>query len=148
MQVGALRVPDTNTFEYMSIDTIGGFAGNNSTKKYCHLLVDHFTRFAYAATSETQKAEDFTKLLKLVYNQGHKIENLLVDQYTGINSTIFKTFLNQNGTNLLFTAVDCLFSNGLNERLNQTLLNLLRSKVNESSKNKETVVCPHSGLYF
>ncbi len=126
--------PATKPFEYISIDMIGGFAGNNSTKKYCHLLVDHFTRFAYAVTSKTQKVEDFTKLLKLVYNQG--LENLLADQYTGINSTIFKTFLNQNGTNLLFTAADCPFSNGLNERLNQTLLNRLRCKVNESSENK------------
>ncbi len=129
--------PATKPFEYMSIDTIGGFAGNNSTKQYCHLLVDHFTRFAYAVTSKTQKAEDFTKLLKLVYNQGHKIENLLADQYTDINSIIFNTFLNQNGTNLLFTVVDCLFSNGLNERLNQILLNRLRCKVNESSENKK-----------
>lgn len=37
--------PATKPFEYMSIDTIGGFSGNNSPKKYVHLLVDHFTRY-------------------------------------------------------------------------------------------------------
>lgn len=42
-QLGPAKEP----FEYMSIDTIGGFAGNNSSKKYVHLLIDHFTRFAY-----------------------------------------------------------------------------------------------------
>ena len=129
--------PATKPFEYMSIDTIGGFAGNNSTKKYCHLLVDHFTRYAYAVTSKHQKADDFIKLLNLVYDKGHKIENLLADQYTGINSNIFKNFLQQNGTRLLFTAVDCPFSNGLNERLNQTLVNRLRCKANENSANKK-----------
>ncbi len=129
--------PASKPFEYMSVDKIGGFSGNNSKKKYCHLLVDHFTRYAYAVTSRTQKAEDFIKLLKLVFDQGYKIENLLADQYTGINSVSFKNCLQQNGTRLLFTAVDCPFSNGLNERLNQTLVNHLRCKINEDSDNKK-----------
>lgn len=35
--------PATNPFEVISIDTIGGFGESRSTKKYLHLLVDHFT---------------------------------------------------------------------------------------------------------
>lgn len=38
---------------------------------------------------------------------------------------------------MLFTAVDCPYSNGLNERLNQMLVNRLRCKINENSKNKK-----------
>ncbi len=129
--------PATRPFEYMSIDTIGGFTGNNSSKKYIHLLVDHFSRYAYTLTSSTQKTGDFVKLLKLVLDKGHKVKNLLADQYTAINSNVFKEFLKQNGINLFFTAVDCPFSNGLNERLNQTLVNRLRCKVNESNVNKK-----------
>lgn len=45
--------PATRPFEIMSIDTIGGFGGSRSTKKYLHLLVDHFTRCAYIVTSKT-----------------------------------------------------------------------------------------------
>lgn len=48
--------PATKPFEIISIDTIGGFEGFWSTKKYLHLLVDHFTRYAYILTSKTQKS--------------------------------------------------------------------------------------------
>ncbi|KAK7601172.1 hypothetical protein V9T40_008613 [Parthenolecanium corni] len=128
--------PATKPFEYMSVDTIGGFSGNNSTKRYIHLLVDHFTRFAYAITSKHQKAPDFIKLLNLAIQKGNNVTNLLADQYTGLNSSIFKQFLKQHNVRLLFTAVDCPFSNGINERLNQTLVNRLRCKVNEKNINK------------
>jgi len=43
--------PATKIFEIISIDTIGGFGGSRSIKKYLHILVDHFTRFAFILTS-------------------------------------------------------------------------------------------------
>lgn len=58
-QLGPVEEP----FEIVSIDTIGGFKGNKSTKKYLHLAVDHFTRFAYITTSKTQVAKDFINLI-------------------------------------------------------------------------------------
>lgn len=129
--------PATKPFEYMLVDTIGGFSGNNSTKRYVHLLVDHFTRFAYTITSKTQKAADFISLLNLVIKNGHNVQHLLADQYTGLNSTLFKDFLRDHNVKLYFTAVDCSFSNGLNERLNQTLVNRLRCKINENEINQK-----------
>lgn len=54
----------TRPFEIVSIDTIGGFGGIRSTKKFLHLLVDHFTRYAYIVTSKTQSANDFIKLIR------------------------------------------------------------------------------------
>lgn len=129
--------PATRPFEIMSMDTIGGFSGNNSTKKYIHLLIDHFTRFAFSVTSKNQKANDFIKLLNLVLKDGHKIECLLADQYTGINSVEFKKFLEDNKIKLILTSVDCPSSNGMNERLNQTLVNRLRCKKNENESNKK-----------
>lgn len=132
-QLGPAKAP----FEIMSLDTIGGFSGNNSTKKYIHLLVDHFTRYAFATTSSTQKSPDFIRLINLAINGKNKISTILADQYTGINSLEFKNFLKSRNIKLLFTAVDCAFSNGLNERLNQTLVNRLRCKVNENKVNQK-----------
>lgn len=37
---------------------------------------------------------------------------------------------------MIFTAVDAPFSNGLNERLNQTLVNKIRCKINENENKK------------
>lgn len=56
---------------------------------------------------------------------------ILSDQYPGINSKEFKKFLNREKIPIIFTAVNAPFSNGLNERLNQTLANKIRCKINE-----------------
>ncbi|XP_039306053.1 uncharacterized protein LOC120357968 [Solenopsis invicta] len=95
--------PATRPFEIMSMDTIGGFGGLRSTKKYLHLLVDHFTRYAFIATSKTQNATDFIKLVKNVL-ETDKIETILTDQYPGINSREFKEYLEENDVRLIFTA--------------------------------------------
>jgi transposase InsO family protein len=130
-QLGPAKKP----FEIMSIDTIGGFGGQRSTKKYLHLLVDHFTRYAFISTSKTQSATDFKKLVNKVL-ETDKIGIILADQYPGINSRDFKEFLIENDIKLIFTAVDSPFSNGLNERLNQTIVNKTRCKINEKEEKR------------
>lgn len=123
--------PATKPFEICSIDTIGGFGGSRSTKRYLHLLSDHFTRYAYILTSSTQNANDFIKLVKSCA-ETNNIGMILSDQYPGINSRDFKKFLDDQNIQIVFTAVDSPFSNGLNERLNQTLINKIRCKINEN----------------
>lgn len=125
--------PAERPFEIISIDTIGGFGGSRSTKKYLHLLVDHFTRYAWILTSKTQSANDFIKLVKKV-TKDEKIGMVLTDQYPGINSKEFKDFLEEEKIPLIFTAVNSPFSNGLNERLNQTLVNKIRCTINDTEK--------------
>lgn len=127
--------PATKPFEIISIDTIGGFGGSRSTKKYLHLLVDHFTRFAFILTSKTQSTGDFIKLVRNVL-ETDEIGMILTDQYPGINSRQFKEFLEKSNIKLIFTAVNTPFSNGLNERLNQTLINKIRCRMNEEEKKK------------
>lgn len=114
--------PATKPFEIMSMDTIGGFGSTRLTKKYLHLLVDHFTRYAYISTLKTQNATDFINLVTEII-KSEKVDTILTDRYPGINSKEFKEFLKENNVKLVFTAVNAPFSNGLNERLNQTLVN-------------------------
>lgn len=60
-QIGLLSKlgPATKPYEIMSIDSVGGFGGKKSTKKYLHILGDHFTRYAFISTSKSQNARDF-----------------------------------------------------------------------------------------
>ncbi|GBP89739.1 hypothetical protein EVAR_42860_1 [Eumeta japonica] len=99
-------------------------------KRYLHLLSDHFTRYAYVLTSSTQNANDFIKLIRNCA-ETDDIELILSDQYPGINSKEFKRFLDEKKIAIIFTSVNSPFSNGLNERLNQTLVNKIRCKINE-----------------
>lgn len=84
-------------------------------------------------------ATNFTKLTNEVMNH-RNIEQILTDQYPGINSREYKSFLDERNIPLIFTAVNAPFSNGLNERLNQTLTNKIRCKVNEQKKVAWTTI--------
>ncbi|GBP68279.1 hypothetical protein EVAR_57605_1 [Eumeta japonica] len=75
---------------------------------------------------KNQSSGDFIKLMNNV-TQNYNIDLVLTDQYPGINSKEFKDFLKNKNITIVFTAVDAPFSNGLNERLNQTLVNRIRN---------------------
>ena len=130
-KLGPAKVP----FEIMSLDTIGGFGGNKSTKKYMHLLVDHFSRYAWILTSKEQTTDNFIKLIQPIARD-NEIKQLLVDQFGAFNSGKFKDYLKKLNIELIFTSVDNPQSNGLNERLNQTLINRIRCKINDDEYNQ------------
>lgn len=60
---------------------------------------------------------------------------LLADQYPAINSKKFFNYFKEN-IELIFTATDAPFSNGLNEKLNQTLVNRIRCMLNNDGKKR------------
>lgn len=64
----------------MSLDTIGGFAGNHLSSKFLHLLVDHFSRYAYILCSKGQSAKEMILLVDSVRKR-HPIGTLMTDQY-------------------------------------------------------------------
>ena len=109
--------PPVEPYEIMSIDTVGGFSGNRSSKKFMHILVDHFTRYAWISTTRRQCARDYIKLIEPIAKK-NKIKMILADQYTALNSEVLKNYLDDFDTQLIFTCIDCPQSNGLNERLN------------------------------
>lgn len=126
--------PAERPFQIMSLDTVSGFGGRRSTNKYLHILVDHFTRFAYVLTSPNQNSSVFIKLISKALND-HHIDTLLTDQYGGLSSKEFLNFLKDQNIKHYFTVVDHPSSNGPNERLNQTLVNRIRCKLNETRGN-------------
>jgi transposase InsO family protein len=127
--------PAKRPYEIMSLDTVGGFGGQRSTKKYLHILIDHFTRYAYIHTSKNQNAPEFIRLIKKV-QQEHQIGCLLTDQYGGLTSVEFLDFLEEERINHYYTAVNNPASNGMNERAGQTLVNRIRCRMNEKD-NKQ-----------
>lgn len=124
--------PPSKPYEVMSLDTIGGFVGNNSPYRYFHLLVDHFSRYAFFSCTKGQSARDMVSLIDSVQRR-NPIGTLLTDQYGGLSSGEFSSYCTQNSISHIFTAVDSPASNGLNERLNQTLVNKIRCSLNDPS---------------
>ena len=124
--------PASNPYEIVSLDTIGGFGGYGSPHRYLHLLADHFSRYVFVSSSKGQSAKDMIKIVDSVQRH-HQIGTLLTDQYGGLVSDEFKSYCLRNNINHIFVAVDSAFSNGLNERLNQTLVNRIRCLRNDTS---------------
>lgn len=122
--------PPKRPFEIMSLDSVGGFAGNKSVKKYLHILIDHFTRYCWIIASKTQSAADFVNLLRPIVEK-YKVDTLLADQYTANDSERFVSFMAAHGVQVVFTAIDHASSNGMVERVGQTLVNRIRCKINE-----------------
>jgi putative transposase len=129
-QVGPAQEP----FDIISIDTVGGFSGYNSTKQYIHLAIDHFTRFLWTISSKTQTSKDFINLVKLI-TQTNKPKLILADKYTGIKSKEFVSYLEKQNIKIIFTPTDSPQSNGCCERVNQTIVTRLHCKINETLKN-------------
>ena len=129
--------PPTRPYQIMSVDTIGGFSDGHSKKRYLHLLVDHFTRFAWISTSARQTTKEFIKLIEPIVSN-NDVELLLADQYAGLNAKALKQCLETYDTQLVFTSVDSAKSNGLNERLNQTLVNRIRCRTNSSTNQSRS----------
>lgn len=72
-------------------------------------------------------AKELVKLLSpLVKTQ--QIMLLLADQYTAFDSEEFKEYLEKHGTQIVVPSINCAISNGLNERVSQTLVNRIGVK--------------------
>lgn len=133
--------PATAPFQIMSLDTIGGFSDGKSSNRYLHLLVDHFSRFAYISCTRGQSAREMITLIHSVHSR-NPISVLLTDQYGGLTSDEFQAYCSSSGIDHVFAAVDSAFSVGLNERSNQTIVNRVRCMKHElaSKKKKKSLV--------
>ncbi|KAF7487631.1 Transposon Tf2-9 polyprotein [Sarcoptes scabiei] len=125
--------PASKPFDIIHIDTIGGFKFHNSKKKYLHLAIDAFSRFVWGLASRSQTATDFVNLVNKICDQ-QKPKLIVSDQFSSLKSSIFKKFLKHQGISLMYTPVDHPASNGIVERVNQTITNRLRQKVFENRK--------------
>ncbi|RWS18092.1 Retrotransposable element Tf2 protein type 3-like protein, partial [Leptotrombidium deliense] len=109
-------------------------SGYGSKKQYIHVAIDNFTRYLWTLSSKTQTAKDFINLVKQI-SQTNKPKLIIADRYTGINSTEFKNYLEKQSIKIQFITVNCPQSNGMCERMNQTLVTRLRCKINEQCRN-------------
>ncbi|GBN91865.1 Transposon Tf2-9 polyprotein [Araneus ventricosus] len=123
--------PTDRLFEYLSIDTVGGFNYYNSTKKYLHLVIDHATRYVWAFPSKSETTETDANCLKQVF-QIQVPTKLLSDRNGAFTSSKFKRFLRNYNVKHLLTSSHHPQTNGKCERVNQSIVTKLKCKVNSS----------------
>lgn len=121
-------------FMCINMDTVGGFGNNNSSKRYIHLAIDGFSRYCWALTSRTQMAADFINLLNKIFEIGVP-DILMADKYAAINSKELRAFLKKKGIKFVLTPTMHPESNGIVEKLNDSIVQRLRCKQVEKPGN-------------
>ncbi|UYV62717.1 hypothetical protein LAZ67_2001693 [Cordylochernes scorpioides] len=112
-------------FDLLSLDTIAGFAKYGNTKIYLHVVVDHFSRYAWAFPSKSTSTTTYQQVLKRVFQDGSP-KRLLTDRAPAFTSPKFRSFLLNRNIHPLLTTSNNPQANGLCERLNATLTGKLR----------------------
>ncbi|UYV78524.1 hypothetical protein LAZ67_16001887 [Cordylochernes scorpioides] len=113
------------TFDLLSLDTIAGFAKYGNTKIYLHVVVDHFSRYAWTFPSKSTSIITYQQVLKRVLQDGSP-KRLLTDRAPAFTSPKFRSFLLNRNIHPLLTTSNNPQANGLCERLNATLTGKLR----------------------
>ncbi|UYV78518.1 hypothetical protein LAZ67_16001856 [Cordylochernes scorpioides] len=101
----------------------------NSTKKFLHIIVDHATRYIWAFPSKSQTTDSYINCLNKIF-QIQKPKQFLSDRAPSFTSPRFRKYLINNNIKQLLTSSSRPQCNGLNERLNQTIITRLRCKFN------------------
>ena len=91
------------------------------------------------SVSMTQRAEDIIKLINTT-GETDSIKIILADRYPVMTFKEIQEYAREKNIKLIFTATDCPSSNGLNERVNQTLVNRIRCKINSKKKRNWTKI--------
>ena len=91
----------------------------------------------------TQCATDFIRLIKRIKEDGCPVL-VVADRFSAINSKEFKLYLGGENIEILFTPVDHPQSNGMVERVNQTLIGKLRCMMCEYPDKAWTTVALHA----
>ncbi len=123
--LGALG-PAKFPLDIVPIDTKSGFKAYGTKKKHLHLAIDVFTRFVWVVASTTKVGMDFIHLIQKVMTL-QKPRIIVADNYPAIAGKIFQGYLKKIGITMLFTAVNHPASNGIVERVNQTLVQAFKS---------------------
>ncbi|UYV63076.1 hypothetical protein LAZ67_2003063, partial [Cordylochernes scorpioides] len=110
-------------------NTVGGLNYYNSTKKFLHIIVDHATRYIWAFPSKSQTTDSYINCLNKIF-QIQKPKQFLSDRAPSFTSPRFRKYLINNNIKQLLTSSSRPQCNGLNERLNQTIITRLRCKFN------------------
>ena len=119
--------PAEEPFAIIHIDTKGGFSEPPVKLRYFHLAIDAFSRYVWGITSSGQSAKDYKKLIDKICMDG-KPKIVFTDKYASLTSQQFKDILAERGIELIHSPTAHPQSNGLIERVGQTLVERLRCK--------------------
>ncbi|UYV79013.1 K02A2.6-like, partial [Cordylochernes scorpioides] len=138
----AVPIPPANfPFERIGIDFVGPLPSTKNRKKWIIVLTDYYTRYAETrAVSEATVKEVSKFLVEDIFLRHGAPQYLISDRGSQFTSNLMKEVMKTCKIKHCFTTSYHPQTNGLTERLNRTLINMLSMYVNTDQKNWDEIL--------
>ncbi|UYV83011.1 K02A2.6-like, partial [Cordylochernes scorpioides] len=135
-------IPPANfPFERIGIDFVGPLPSTKNRKKGIIVLTDYYTRYAETrAVSEATVKEVSKFLVEDIFLRHGAPQYLISDRGSQFTSNLMKEVMKTCKIKHCFTTSYHPQTNGLTERLNRTLINMLSMYVNTDQKNWDEIL--------
>ncbi|UYV73682.1 hypothetical protein LAZ67_11000340, partial [Cordylochernes scorpioides] len=135
-------IPPANfPFERIEIDFVGPLPSTKNRKKWIIVLTDYYTRYAETrAVSEATVKEVSKFLVEDIFLRHGAPQYLISDRGSQFTSNLMKEVMKTCKIKHCFTTSYHPQTNGLTERLNRTLINMLSMYVNTDQKNWDEIL--------
>ncbi|UYV61833.1 hypothetical protein LAZ67_1006770 [Cordylochernes scorpioides] len=135
-------IPTANfPFERIGIDFVGPLPSTKNRKKWIIVLTDYYTRYAETrAVSEATVKEVSKFLVEDIFLRHGAPQYLISDRGSQFTSNLMKEVMKTCKIKHCFTTSYHPQTNGLTERLNRTLINMLSMYVNTDQKNWDEIL--------
>jgi hypothetical protein len=143
-QLKPLETPD-EPMRLLAMDTIVmGSVAKTSKAKYIQVLIDHHSRYVWAQATPTNTAAAAINVLKNAFTTLTPPANsrFITDNGTNFISKEFNRFLKQHNIQHSYTSTYHPQTNGLNEKVNHTIITRLKIAINEKPKRKWSTLLP------
>lgn len=132
---GELHVHDTNPvpFYRIHIDHLGHFPTSRSGSKYVILVTDSFTKFTILRATSSTKSSSVLKLLNEISSYFGLPKVIVTDRGTDFTSQMFETYCKKFDIKHVKVAVRMPQANGQVERVNRTIIPVLKSMSQQST---------------
>lgn len=125
-------IPVSEAFENIHLDIVGPLKTSNEGHKYVITATDAFSKWAFAKPSQTVRTSEMISFIEENILSVHgKPKRFITDRGTQFTSKEWKDFIDKLGVEHKLTSAYHPQSNGIDERLNGTLMRILRAYVDK-----------------
>lgn len=125
-------IPVSQVFEHLHIDIVGPLRTTIKGHKYIITATDAFSKWAFAVPSQNVRTQELISFVEeYVFAIHGKPKRIITDRGTQFTSKEWQTFISKSGIEHKLTTPYHPQSNGIDERLNGTLMRMLRNYVDE-----------------
>ncbi|UYV84191.1 hypothetical protein LAZ67_X001482, partial [Cordylochernes scorpioides] len=133
--------PTTSPFQKIGIDYLGRFPISHTGNRWIIVATDYLTRFAITKAAATAEATELaTFLIEDVILKHGAPREIITDRGRNFMSQTIREINNLNGTIHRFTTAYHPQTNGLTERLNKTLTDMISMYVDVDQKNWDNIL--------